>query len=138
MKKLVLVVVVAAALSLSLSGCSGNDPAPAGTTPASASPTPSGVETDFTEAPPSPTEIPPGEYMLPNLIGFPRDSAISLLGMTGIAPELIVVVEQESTQPAGTVIAMDPPAGAVVAIDTTITLTVAKPIAEATPSPSHT
>lgn|GEM_PF-3731238 len=129
MKKLVLVGVVMAALSLSLSGCSGSGPAPAGTTPASASPTPSGVETD-------PIDVAPGEMRLPNLIGFSRDSAYMKLAQLGFAPEVIHIVEQESTQPAGTVIGMDPSPETPVGHDTSITLTVASPIAEATASPS--
>jgi serine/threonine-protein kinase len=60
---------------------------------------------------------------VPQLVGLQRDAAEAQLDKLGLKAE---VVEQETTQPPGTVMKQDPPTGASVAKGGTVKLTVAK------------
>jgi serine/threonine-protein kinase len=60
---------------------------------------------------------------VPKLVGLQRDAAEAELSRLGLQAE---VVEQETTQPPGTVMKQDPPTGSSVDAGATVTLTVAK------------
>jgi len=75
-----------------------------------------------------------GEVKLPNLIGYTERQALMDLATRGFKDSQIHVVYEQSTQPEGIVIKMEPPPLDNVARDTEITLTVAIPI----PPPAET
>ena len=78
--------------------------------------------TEPTETCTSPSSL--QQVVVPSIVGFPRDDALSTLEMAGF----YVQIEAEgSTQPPGTAIYQSPPAGTSAFQTSTITITVATP-----------